>query len=54
MKSQHEIRERLTERLEDLNQYTSEDRDRRYEWVRGYAETLEWVLVGEGEGIAIG
>jgi hypothetical protein len=54
MKSQHEIRERLAEKPEDLNGYTTEDRDKRYEWVRGYAEALEWVLLGEGEVIAIG
>jgi hypothetical protein len=54
MKSQHQISERLAERLEDLNGYPPEDRDERYEWVRGYAEALEWVLLGEGEGIAIG
>jgi hypothetical protein len=54
MRSHHEITERLTERLEDLNRYTDKDRDERYEWVRGYAEALEWVLLGEGEGIEIG
>jgi hypothetical protein len=54
MKSRHEITERLAERLEDLNGYTTKARDERYEWVRGYAEALEWVLVGEDEGIAIG
>jgi hypothetical protein len=54
MKSRHEIRSRLAERLEDLNGYPTEDRDERYEWLRGYAEALEWVLLGEGEGIAIG
>jgi hypothetical protein len=45
MKSRHEIRSRLAERLEDLNGYPTEDRDERYEWLRGYAEALEWVLL---------